>query len=171
MKERKDGPVITMAWKPTKQEGVVNVHFKQECLRPITSNSAMRKLFMHGHKSFGPITDIRNTWVIMTAKAYHEFGLAVGNPFPASWEPRIIACEFCDGDQIPEAIQDLYDGAKVFYHKSWAGGGQQPKTMPGSGEVLTHNGSPIYRDNHLVIGDVQKNDYLKVQDSRAVELR
>lgn len=164
MNERKDGPVVCMGWKPTKQDGVINVQFRQECLRPVTSNSAMRKLFMQGHKAFGPCVDVRVTWTIMTKIAYFQFGLKQGGSFPTSWEPRIIAVEFCEGDPIPEAIRDLYDGAEVFYHKTWNGGAQQPKMLPSSGKVMTSNGSPIYRDNHLVIGDVQKKDYLKAAD-------
>jgi hypothetical protein len=124
----------------------------------------MRKVFMQGHKAFGPITDTRVAWVVMTTVAYQSFGLKVGGAFPSTWAPRIIACEFCDGDPIPGAIRDLYEGAEVFNHKTWANGGQQPKMLPGSSKVMTHRGSPIYRDTHLVIGDVQKEDYLKVHD-------
>lgn len=156
----KDGPVICEVWKQTKQEGVINVQFKQSCLRPVTNNAAMRKVFMQGHELFGPMYDVRITWVVMTKIAYHKFGLKQGVAFPESWKPRIIVVEFCDGDPIPEEIRDLYEGAETFKHKSWANGAQQPKTMP-NGTVMTDKGALIYRDTHLMIGDVQKKDYLK----------
>lgn len=161
MKERKDGPVIVRSWSATKQEGVINVQFVQECLRPVNSQSAMRKIFMAGHSSFGPPTETRIAWTVMTTVAYHDFGLTVGGKFPEVWEPRVIVVEFCDGDPIPKELRDLYEGQEVFYHKTWTNGGQKPKTMPGGTRVMTFNGLPIYRDTHLMIGDVQKKDYLK----------
>lgn len=156
-------PVICTGWKSTKQEGVLSVQFRQECLRPVNSNNAMRKLFMQGHPAFGPCVDTRNAWVIMTKKALQSFGLLLNAPFPVIWDPRIIAVEFCDGDPIPEPIKDLYDGQDVFFHKTWSSGAQQPKTMP-DGRVLTHKGAPIYRDHHLLIGDIEKKDFLKAPD-------
>lgn len=166
--ERRDGPVLVRSIKATKAAGMITVGFMQQCLRPITSNAAMRKVFMQGDDKFGPIYDVRIAFVIMTQIAYDRFGLSIGVEFPESWRPRIIVCEFCDGDPIPQEVRGLYEDAEVFYHKSWTGGAQQPKmTSPGMGgqRIMCHKGLPIYRDTHLVIGEVYRQDILKPHDS------
>lgn len=153
-----DGPVLVHSWTQTKDPKVINVKFVQQCIRPIKTNAAMRKVFMQGHESFGPMYDIRVAWTIMTLEAWNSLKLAVRTEFPEAWRPRIVAVEFCDGEPIPVELRDLYK-EEVFYHKTW----HTPKIIPG-GKELTYKGLPIYRDNHLMIGDVHKEDYLKIAD-------
>lgn len=157
-----DGSVICEGLKKTRQEGIISVQFRQECMRPVANNSAMRKVFMQGHKSFGPCKDIRNCWVTMTTEAYKEFKLCRGAEFPREWEPRIIALEFYEGEEIPVEYRDLYNNAEIFTPQSWGTITQKPKSI--NDKIITFKGLPVFRDNHLMIGDTIKKDFLKIPD-------
>ena len=52
--------------------------------------------------------------------------------------------------------------------RTWDGGEQQPKVNPKSGDVLTKNGQPIYRNTHVTF-DMSEQDVYIAHDKVAVK--
>lgn len=49
---------------------------------------------------------------------------------------------------------------ETFIQRTWDGGEQQPKVNPKSGDVLTKNGQPIYRNTHVTFNMSEQDEYI-----------
>jgi hypothetical protein len=175
MFERKDGPVTVRAIKKTKTEGTFTVEFVQQCLRPLNSTGSLLNLMMMGNKSFGSPYQTRVAYQTMSQESINSFGLYEGAEFPAYMGARLVAHEFCAGDQIPAtaraSFNTVYKTAQ-YQPRKWVQNiegvpttrFEQPKMTPQvpntEQQVLTRNGQPIYRNVYFSIQGMDQNDYL-----------
>lgn len=174
-----NNPVLVREIKRTSNPEMMNVVFEQELPRPVVDLNSLLNFANAGNSNFGSNMQKRVAFFNFSPQMIAQLGLVAGQHVNAELNAKLVVHEFCAGDLIPDMVQSYYEGAETYQPRSWKlneGTPQEvtktkePKMTPRipgkEQQTLTKGGKAIYRETHLALMDMVKDDILLQHDNR-----
>lgn len=182
--------VLIREIKDTNNPEMKCVVFEQMVPKPVTDMKSMLSFTNAGSSKFGANEQKRIAFFNFSPDMIAILGLIPGQVVPDELGATLVVHEFCEGDIIPEEVRSYYaikdaDGNNVlpthYVPNSWMVGKgtpgetiktKEPKMTPRTPhmgqQVLTRGGKPIYRETHLAIKEMVKEDIILTHDNAII---
>jgi hypothetical protein len=131
-------PVMVEQILSTRNDEIFQLQLRQVVEKPAESNNL--GFFLQGYPGVGDGTEQRVSFQTVSKAFIEKFKIEEG-----------MDLAIATGKACKLWIHETFE------QRTWDGGEQQPKVNPSSGDVLTCDGKPIYRNCHLVF-DLSKED-------------